>query len=241
MMSVMNTYTQQCHAPITQTQNLDLSNITNSTILARIRAGQAVNFNLQCYQEALADNKLTQELANSAAQSADALAQALSLSRAEASNVASLLTEASVDVRNTFRQECFQPIAQMQTVRIREIAGSYIDVAVDYQQRVQSAINCTLDAVSRTDAIQQVKQTIQQKATAKVEGLLGGLCSCLLIVLVIAGAVILGGARALLNPYVIGLIVLIIIAFFFLAWIMSWWPFSPPDQDEADLEAHKRL
>jgi anaerobic C4-dicarboxylate transporter len=90
--------------------------------------------------------------------------------------------------------------------------------------------------VQQNDNVNNAKQalinTIQNEASAKVEGIMGPILMIVLVIAVAIGAGTYGGEKLLMSPVFMSSIFAIVLIYGGVAWLKKWFPFNNKDEDK---------
>ena len=227
---ILNSATQNCQTQVLQSQDISIEGNKGVTInLGDINWSQVISLDQACTQTSTTQNSIDNSLKQTISQIAKAVGQAFSMpgNSAQSQNNTKLWTEIGTTIKNVYNQKCKALLTQQQTVSIRDNTNSRIIIGdLDWEQSTDAMQKCIQDDESVTDVKNKIVQNIEQKATSIIEGLLSGLFTIILIIIVIVGAILLGGEKAITDWRFILVIAIIIGIYFGLALWRKWWPFK---------------
>jgi hypothetical protein len=234
--TIINDTAQTCRTETSETQNIVVNNSCGPNGGVNI---SHVNFNIngtysiKCGQKAVNQNKVNQQVDAVMKQLSNSLTGTLGVGYASANNVAQLTANVATSIKNDTLQNCIASVAMEQGIYVIQdgVCPNSKDVDITYinmSENSTSMSKCMQDAVNGNDAVQQLKATVAQKATATVEGLLGPFMLILLIILLVVGGSAMGGVKLLTSPAFIALLVVVILIYLLIAWLRNpkWFPFD---------------
>ncbi|AYV86188.1 MAG: hypothetical protein Solumvirus1_63 [Solumvirus sp.] len=192
--SVVNKSVQDCLPKLSNTNNIQFKATNGGVIdIGTIDVNQIVTVDTNCVANNAASTQLSQDIQNQMAQTAAATVGALSLGSTDANNYINSVTNLSQQISNSFLQKC-SPTAN-NTANFQVAAdgtGSQFKLGFyNLNQAISGVTQCMQTTVADSQAAEDLKQSIDQSATAKNEGLLDFLGIILAVLAVIAVIVII--------------------------------------------------
>lgn len=226
---IINGSYQDCAAPIGQAQSITVVNC-NTIRITNVTLEQNVELDVECVQEALAENDLQTTISNQFAQNAQAINQALNLNVASTSaqSIVNLMQQLSETITNIYSQTCLPPSNQSQMINAQCTTSTGSIAEID-QVNLRQVQNLTANCVQQNSTVNRLKTEIEniikQESSAVVQPIftIGGIIIVLVLVLLIL-LVFFGGSAQ--NIIIIVIIIAAIIGIYLLiAWSLGLWPF----------------
>lgn len=192
---VVNTSVQNCFPVVSNSVEVQIcaDGTGNQVKIDKIDINQYAKLDSKCVQTAQATTEISQDVINSISQKAESVVESLSLGVADANNIINNSYSLSERIINAFTQNCSPKVnnsAQFQVCA--KGTNNVIDVGyINATQGIDAISQCIFNSVSDSKAAQDIKQTIDQSATAKTEGLLNGLKWIGIILGAIVGIILL--------------------------------------------------
>jgi hypothetical protein len=187
MASVVNDAVQNCTQQVNQTISQDIS-VSNANIgQLNLTNDQIASLKASCLQSNTSVEQLKQDMSSAASQVAKAVGQQFQLSGSKANVVANLYTNVGESIVNKFVQDCSTQTNQQiqQNITIGAPGGrteiGVVNLAND--QVSIDFINCSARGSTTTALSQQIVDTIQQEAEAKIESFFGPIIIAIAIIL----------------------------------------------------------
>lgn len=237
MFSVVNNTTATCVQRGTQSQSLTIScpacpGGTNVTV-EDITFNESAVYNTSCSEAVMNNTNINQDISMQISQVAMAIAQQFQLSVANVNEITKLLTQISDMVSNDTVLTCVQQVAQNQGLEIFCPSSPGADgvcnitvKGITFDERFTPINDCILQTSNSTGLVQQITDIVQQTGTAKVESIFGPLIAIIIVIIVIIGAVLFGGTKALGDWRLWVVIIVLILIYLALAFWRHWFPFE---------------
>lgn len=189
LVQISNTATQSCMVSDSEIQQITINGITGSNLNIVANLEQSLVLNSDCLQSDTVQNSVQQAMAQKANQLAKAIAQQYELSAAEADNLAQEIAQMSTQISNSFRQNCSNFGAQVQSFTLEN--GSQLDATIylNFDQYNASVTQCVSQDAAVNNSFQSIAQTTQQTASATVQNFLAGILAAIFGILAIIGLV----------------------------------------------------
>lgn len=189
LMKVVNTTTQQCVSPVTQSQGLTV-NATGGSIInvGAIDWSQVVTIQSNCALSNTTENNLSTSLLQTAAQQATTTNSALGLDIGSqaANNITNYTTNLATAVTNAYTGQCGILVNQSQAASFSASNGSVLNVgSLNWKQTQSDVTSCIMSNSDVTTASQNLQQAVNQVAKSSISGLF------FLILFIIIGVVVL--------------------------------------------------
>ncbi len=221
--------TQICQSRVLQSNDLNIVGNRGSVInIGAIDWSQVISLNETCSQSAQSSLSIDNTLDQTIKQIAAATSQAFeaSVNSTDAQNISESWERIGEKIKIAYTQTCQELLVQQNTANISDSVSSRITLAsLNWSQSTDSVVNCVQKTAAVVDLKNKLVQDIEQKATATVESLLGGLIGIIIIIIIIIAVVVLGGGKTLTNPKFIIPLVALIGAYLGLAAWQKWFPF----------------
>jgi hypothetical protein len=237
------TFTQTCASRIQNSQTLTLQNCTLNAQSIDI---QNVQFGvIKCAADASNQENIQNAVEQAISQAARTASQQLGIldlgriSSNTSINIAKVEADLSTTITTAFTQRC---TSQLQSTQNITCDNSTINtgplVLSNYQQ---SLVDCTFQAVSQSEAYNQLQQIVSQSAVAKEESIFSVYVVIGLVAIAIVAIIVLNSKRNVMRVgnrsvgasrntwLVIGVVVVLCIAIIGYAMLASsngWWPFK---------------
>lgn len=189
LLKVVNSTTQQCVSPLSQTQVASITAKGGSIVnLGTIDWSQVVSVKSNCALSASTKNTLSQSLTQTAQQTATASNSALGLDLGSqgANNIVKYTNNLATTIDNAYTAQCGNLVNQVQAVNFNATDGSVINAgSLNWSQTQDAVLSCIQKNADVTNATQNLTQAVDQVAKTSVSGLF------FLILFIIIGIVIL--------------------------------------------------
>lgn len=191
--SVVNKSVQSCSSPVGNVADYTIVAENGSTVnIGELNTTQAIKIDTNCVANNSTSTQLSQDIQNQMAQTAAATVGALSMGSTDANNYINSVTNLSQEISNTFIQKCSPAITNQAALNIKATNNSQIYAAfINTNQSIDATTQCMQTTVANSQAAQDLKQSVDQSATAKNEGLLDAIGLILAILGVIAIIIII--------------------------------------------------
>jgi hypothetical protein len=190
-------------------QIISISDVNGNVDISDNIMTQRVSLNMHALLTALSTSQAQQALATELSQQAKSLTSGLNVAQfSDASNIMNSLITASIDVMSNIEQSCSISSTEKQTLIVERIHGNVNIVNNTQEQIAQILTNCVESAVNNSQSISDVKEKLDQSASATSKGLNGFIIVAILAVIV--GVPVVGGTVLVKNIFPIMLIVGII-------------------------------
>lgn len=196
--STFNSSSATCQSSATNYENINISNNYNSQIsLAGFNWSQAINFDVNCYNDSSVTTQTCSNLQQAVQQAAEAVASGLGINSTDSNNLQNLMTNVQNETINAFQTSCVNNILNAQNVTVSDNNGSQIAVfGTNWSQTLDSVVQCINSAIANTTNSTTLTQSLSQIAQAKSIGWSAfGVFMVLLAIIIILGigSFLLGG------------------------------------------------
>lgn len=218
-------------------------NITNITVKSDCEYGdilitdnkfeQKAALDLKCVSDVSTNTNVKQDLQTMVKQQAEAIAQQFQLGGADAENITNQLLDISTSIQNKYSNTVNANLDNIVGVNVDRTNCSSGNVIVS-ENTFSQVVDITLSAIQKVDSIniatQKVINTIDQKATAKVEPFFGGsillsiACMAFIGLFIWKGIDILTDWRKVVG--IIGIVAIFVGIYFGIAYWRKWPPFK---------------
>ncbi len=205
-LSILNSVTQKCTQPITQTQNIPIEVTGAGSVLrdSTIRARQSVVADFKCIQEVKNNQEANQQIKNEIDQQTQAIIGSLNLSlkSATAENIAEVVNNLATEIQNSYTGACMQSVLQEQSVPIKVAGGGQItNVFFDFDQSIRSMSECVQSSTNVQAAQQDLENLIRQLAEIQRKGifedifgsLFGNIAGIIIFIVIVIGILVILG------------------------------------------------
>ena len=229
--SFMNTASQCCYTDAAQLQWFVVQNWNGGNVtISGVDQEESSILNATCQQTVTSNSTINSQINQSAKNVASAITQALGIGFDVSINVAENVTALMVAVTNAVQNQCTTQAIQEQSFIVQNFAagttGSIYVNTIKQGEAWNFITACAQQDTNVTSASTTLTNSISQSAEAQVEGIFGNLGFLLIIILVIIGAILFLGVKALTNPVFLVVLVVIIGLWLGLAYWRRWWPFK---------------
>lgn len=171
--SVTTETIQTCQSIVNNNQNLIVTASGGSTVdISNIDFSQTDSTNMACVASNQVSTDLDTNMAQTAAQVADAINKGLGVSGSAATNITNLTTTLGQAIQTNFNQTCQNIINNDQTATFTATGSSTILVGtLTYNQTVKSFVNCLQNSSAVTSAKTALSQAVTQSAKAANTGI----------------------------------------------------------------------
>ncbi len=229
MTSVAISATQVCQNEFIDIQSFNLQGVNCSDLkFGNITDKTSISLNTQCSQTDNIKSSVCIAVSEAAKQVSESISSFLSLSDADASDMAVATENLATQIALKFNQTCFSKLTVNQTFNLTDVNHSTIIFGnIDFETDANEVVNC----VQADSAVNSVKETlkikIEQKAVAIELGILGPLLLIIVaVVIIIVIVVIGGGAKEASSGNIIGIIIGILLIYIAIAYFEGWFPFK---------------
>lgn len=156
---------------------------------------QRANVNMHALLDALSTEEAQQSIMQELAQEAKSVTSGLNLGQfSDAQNTMNLLMEATINLLTTISLTCKAFNHQHQAIVVKRVSGNVYIQDNLFQQMYNILQNCTEQAASNNQLLQDLSSKLSQSASAKSEGISGWILVALLAVFI--GVPVIGGVVA---------------------------------------------
>jgi len=167
--SVLNLALQNCSQTLTESE-ITYIGITDSKLEnLNITQNELIVLKEGCLQSEEATTQLSQALQAAASQTATAIAQQLELSSADAKNVIKISANMASSIKNEFVEKCVDEISEKQVLDIKVQDSEIGNLVVKQTEFLNDLVTCSTKGLVNQKLVDDMKVSISQKATAKVE------------------------------------------------------------------------
>ncbi len=237
--SIVNSQTQKCVTMGSQAQAISVCtgntqlcpNGTSNVDIENVNFNQSAIYTTQCTSDINITSDIQSEISQAFQQAATAIAQQFQLSAANVDQVAKISAKIATGITNKTVQDCIQNVSQNQgiTVSCSPNGSGACNVTIkqiNFEQGFTPINNCILQEQNVQSVINQVTQAISQEGTAKVESIFGPLIAIIIVIIVIIGAVLFGGTKALGDWRLWVVVIVLLLIYLALAFWRHWFPFE---------------
>jgi type IV secretory pathway VirB2 component (pilin) len=235
-LSIINNQTQECVTVGSQQEVIDICvgrgcGLGSSVDISGINFAQSAVYTTQCNATINITDDIRQMINQDFSQAATAIAQQFQLSAANVNNTAQIAATVADSITTETVQRCTQTASQTAGIVINcneDGSGPCMITIrqVNFDQGFTPINNCILQDTQVQGVVNQVTQTIQQQATAKVESIFGPLGFVILIILVIVGYTFYKGENALTDWRLWVVVIVIVLIYLGIAFYLKWFPFE---------------
>jgi len=167
---VVNNITTSCVQKVDVQSGIVIKNV-NWSLLGFLRQDVTVNANAKCMQDISVDTKLLQDVKESFAQEADALAKGLpSGNAATAKNITDLFVSLSQKVASNITTTASNAVTLSQPLSITDSKG-LVMLGTSQNALIDATLQQVVSTAATTEEYQELVQTVTQAATAKAIGI----------------------------------------------------------------------
>lgn len=199
-------------------QSISLENIHNTTVDLSDWS-QIAKIDVDCMLSTQMQNTISADVEEKMAQLANSTVKGWGIGESDANNVQKNFTDLATKISNTINNTCMKQIVETQSLRLKDVSGSYIHIT-NLHQNQDIVLKCVQNVVSNSESYAKIKQDESQVAKASVIGLdLGELLAILVVLLVVGGLFIYGMTQSGVGGGMTVMGLLIIVGLFVLiAW-----------------------
>lgn len=184
-----------CSHTIAQTQEILITDCTNVSI-EDVRASQAVEINGACLQDNFFSSENNDLITAAVQQQANAIANSLALSPAEARNVTTMSTHLSSTIQTNFFQTCKKSLVALQGIILNDCANVTVR-NVDFTQQLEDTMACAQQNSTNTTESAALVNAVDQTASASDRNKKKWLTTLLVVLGLLA---VVGGFALLFRP-----------------------------------------
>ena len=184
-----------CSHTIAQTQEILITNCTDVSI-EDVRASQAVEINGACLQDNFFSSENNDLITAAVEQQANAIANSLALSPAEARNVTTMSTHLSSTIQTNFFQTCKKSLVALQGIILNDCANVTVR-NVDFTQQLEDTMACAQQNSANTTESAALVNAVDQTASASDRNKKKWLTTLLVVLGLLA---VVGGLALLFRP-----------------------------------------
>jgi len=172
-----------------------ISGGTGDVNISKINVKQLVENDLKASFEQTNDSSILQSVSQEIQQQANSLVSGLNFGNySESNNSLESAITASMDVSQTISTSCVSTAVNSFELSVKERTGDIKIEEVNVEQDIQNGMECAAKSLNQSSAVQDIKNKVEQTATAKTEGLSIDFASIIIAVVVVIG---LGAATAI--------------------------------------------
>ena len=179
---------------------------------------QTATINMQALMNALTNESAQQELVVQLSQEAKSLVSGLNIGQfSDASNTMNIVIDALINVLTVITQTCVAVASQSQEIVVKRVRGNVMIQNNVFDQVSDIISQCTQSAVANSSAVQDVKEKIDQSASATAQGLT--MWAIVAIAALIIGLPVVGGIVAgkeilkIIFPIILAAGIILIVAY----------------------------
>lgn len=167
--SVINLAVQNCGQTLTESQvnNINLTAFKGKQVT--INQKESLALKEGCLQSEAATTQLDQALQAAASQTASAISQQLQLSTAKSKNVIKINAQMASEVKNRFVQNCSNQASEQQVTNIQAEGAEIGTLIINQTEYINDLVSCSTQGNVNDALKNNLKTSISQEATAKVE------------------------------------------------------------------------
>lgn len=177
---------------------------TKNTQLFVVDGGKSVNckasgtFNsftsldTTCITSTETQNDMKNQVAQTAQQQAELIAQQFKLGNTSASNIADLYAELATTVTNTYYNSCINEITNNQTAIIKCAESTNLVADANFNQTTNASAQCIFSNKSVNDIIADIDQEVRQTAKIEVKNFYAEILGAIFGIIIMAGIIIFG-------------------------------------------------
>ncbi|ELR17058.1 uncharacterized protein ACA1_056890 [Acanthamoeba castellanii str. Neff] len=231
MIAEINSTTQHCQTKSSQGQQINVDTVCGPNV-SKIDISHN-NFNIQgTFDSSHNSNAADQNIKNMMKQLAKSLEGSLGIGYVSANNVQQLTEDIAATINNSTINDCIVDLAMNQGIYVKLDSGKCpmdSDIKITYNnfnELSTDMTSCMQMVANSNTAMQTLRNIIDQKATATVEGILSPLLIIILVILLIVGGIMFGGTKMLTSLAFIALLLVLLIVYGVIAWLKKWFPFN---------------
>lgn len=205
----------------------------NSTFtnLGQINFNEVTTLDLNCLATIVNSTDVVSQISQAATQVAKSVAQNFSpgtWSEADANNFAYNYINAGINVTNANYQKCVTAAMESEQITVGAGANFYNGTSgvINFNETLNAAANCTLNASNSSQVTQDLAQTLSQIASAIVQNSLAIIAIACILIVVVFFLFDFGVADSLLNWKTLAVIFTFVIVYILLAYFIGFWPFD---------------
>lgn len=231
--AVLNSSTQNCQGTISQTEIDNVGpggkQIVGKGGLLEFKEGGTMDLN--CVSNIVNESQVISDISQAATQMAKSIGQNLTagFSDTKATNIAGVLIENAISVKNTTYQSCMVAGYQSEQLNIQGLEEVY--GTISFSETTNVVANCTLNASNTTEAQSKISSALSQTAVAIEQNSLA-IIAIAVIFVVILFFFFEFGIVELFNWKTLAVIGVFILVYIVIAYELGVWPFSPKPAKE---------
>jgi len=167
--SVLNMALQNCSQTLTEDQVNNIVIKDSKVKDLDINQNESIVLKVGCLQSEEATTQLSQALQAAASQTATSIAQQLELSSSDAKNVIKINAQMASSIKNEFVEKCVDEISEKQIVNIQVDDSEIGNLIVNQTEFLNDLVTCSTKGSVNQKLVDNMKFTISQQATAKIE------------------------------------------------------------------------
>lgn len=225
---VINTSNQTCQSHNVQSNVIDIcGNSSGGNEDFTTNQSNSVQTSISCVQNNQFSTQLSTAISDATQQVTNATTHAFGFGSATSKNISDDIETLANIVKNQYFQSCVNLNSQFNGLKVCKNSPQGNLIVNASQNNFETAtINCIQQDSAVTGIQTQITNDLSQRATATVEGLLGPLVFIVILIIVIFGAIILGGAHVFSSPVFLIFLVVFIGAYLVIAGVKGWFPFN---------------
>lgn len=186
MVNSSNSALQNCQVDDSQIQTEEINGVTGGTFYNDW--SQKFVLRTDCSSDDKFQNTVSTSIQQKAQQLAKSISQQFELSSAESANISNELANLSVQVSNSFIQNCYTSGIQLQVVVVQDATN--VVVNNNLSQYNETVANCVSKDQAVNSTIENIQQAVSQTATSTVESFLSGLIGVIIAIFALIGIII---------------------------------------------------
>lgn len=192
LVNVSNFASQSCVISADQIQSANISGNTGGNFNIRENWSQFLVLDSKCIQSVTFQNNISQLMSQEAEQIAKAISQQFQLSSANAKNVVNETANLSIQISNSFVQNCAGYESQIQSVNLTDNTDVNANVYQNWEQYNASQFQCVMQDQAVNNTTQRIQQSVDQQAEATIQNFFAVLFGIIFGIFAIIGLIIFG-------------------------------------------------
>lgn len=186
---VANDYNNNCTNTVKQTVEVNILPGCDNFTAGNIENRSVTVINTACLQDVNVSTQMQTDISQAMKQAAESVVSGLGIGGANAQNVINNSVTIGNEILNYYTVSCTNEIGQ--SVKINCSAPGALIGNITNKNYQAALTNCIQRGLSQSDAVTQLKQVIDQTATAKVDGGLGLIAVIVVLIIIIVIIVVI--------------------------------------------------
>ena len=167
--SVLNLALQNCSQTLTESEITTIGISDSKVKNLNITQDESIVLKVGCLQSEEATTQLSQALQAAASQTATSIAQQLELSSADSKNVIKISAQMASSIKNEFVEKCVDEVSEKQVQNIKVQDSEIGTLVLKQSEFLNDLVTCSTKGSVNQKLVDDMKFSISQKATAKIE------------------------------------------------------------------------